>query len=127
MFFTADHATVCRHSARLSFFEMVQVLDLWVDSFNPEFIERSMAGVIRDLMLALWAHVQPHPYPHGTKVLTVQAMLQVAWYRSATNHLPSLLLLYVASTYQPAGTEPCRWPRLWASWVAGRGNGFWMA
>ena len=44
-----------------------QVLDLWVDSFNPEFIERSMAGVIRDLMLALWGHIQPHPYPHGTK------------------------------------------------------------
>lgn len=49
----------------------MQVLDLWVDSFNPEFIERSMAGVIRDLMLALWAHIQPHPSPHGTKARVV--------------------------------------------------------
>jgi transformation/transcription domain-associated protein len=46
----------------------LQVLDVWVDSFNPEFIERSMAGMIRDMMLALWAHIQPHPNPHGTKV-----------------------------------------------------------
>lgn len=44
------------------------MLDLWVDSFNPEFIERSMSGVIRELMLALWGHIQPHPNPHGTKV-----------------------------------------------------------
>ena len=55
-------------SRRGSVHLLVQVLDLWVDSFNPEFIERSMAGVIRDLMLALWAHIQPHPNPHGTKV-----------------------------------------------------------
>lgn len=39
-----------------------------MDSFNPEFIERSMSGVIRELMLALWGHIQPHPNPHGTKV-----------------------------------------------------------
>ncbi|PRW20721.1 phosphotransferase inositol or phosphatidylinositol kinase [Chlorella sorokiniana] len=53
----------------------LKVLDLWVDSFNPEFIERSMAGVIRDLMLALWAHIQPHPNPHGTKVAEIMGKL----------------------------------------------------
>ncbi|KAL4439666.1 hypothetical protein ABPG75_002667 [Micractinium tetrahymenae] len=53
----------------------LKVLDLWVDSFNPEFIERSMAGVIRNLMLALWAHIQPHPNPHGTKVAEIMGKL----------------------------------------------------
>jgi transformation/transcription domain-associated protein len=34
-----------------------------------------MAGVIRDLMLALWSHIQPHPYPHGVKVAEVMGKL----------------------------------------------------
>eukprot|EP00887_Chlorella_sp_A99_P004017 scaffold11.g4017.t1 len=53
----------------------LRVLDLWVDSFNPEFIERSMAGVIPRLMGALWAHVRPHPYPYGAKVAEVLGKL----------------------------------------------------
>ncbi|KAI3434549.1 hypothetical protein D9Q98_002622 [Chlorella vulgaris] len=53
----------------------LKVLDLWVDSFNPEFIERSMAGVIHDLMLALWARIQPHPSLHGIKVAEIMGKL----------------------------------------------------
>jgi transformation/transcription domain-associated protein len=46
----------------------LRVLDVWVDSFNPEFIERSMAAVIRPMMAALWGHIRPPPHPFGTKV-----------------------------------------------------------
>jgi hypothetical protein len=46
----------------------LRVLDVWVDSFNPEFIERSMAAVIRPLMTALWSHIRPAPHPFGSKV-----------------------------------------------------------
>jgi hypothetical protein len=45
-----------------------QVLDVWVDSFNPEFIEKSMAAVLKPLMTTLWSHLKPHPYPFGAKV-----------------------------------------------------------
>ena len=74
-----------------------QVLDLWVDSFNPEFIERSMAGVIRDLMLALWGHIQPHPNPHGTKVgVHLQCSCRLRW-TARLPHLPCHL------SQRPAG------------------------
>lgn len=46
----------------------LRVLEVWVESFNPEFIERSMAAVIRPLMAALWNHIRPPPYPFGAKV-----------------------------------------------------------
>lgn len=89
-----------------------QVLDLWVDSFNPEFIERSMAGVIRDLMLALWAHIQPHPNPHGTKV------------GKQVRGWDAHLLACATSCWL---APPCRWQRSWASWAADHGSGCLMA
>ena len=47
----------------------LRVLDVWVESFNPEFIERSMAGVTKPLMTALWRHIKPSPQgPFGHKV-----------------------------------------------------------
>lgn len=46
----------------------LKVLDVWVDSFNPEFIEKSMAAVIDPLMSALWSHIRPPPHAFGTKV-----------------------------------------------------------
>lgn len=30
-----------------------------------------MAGVVRPLMMALWSHIKPAPYPFGTKVAEV--------------------------------------------------------
>ncbi|PSC74456.1 transformation transcription domain-associated -like [Micractinium conductrix] len=63
------------HGSNQSVSVALKVLDLWVDSFNPEFIERSMAGVIRQLMLSLWGHIQPHPNPHGTKVAEIMGKL----------------------------------------------------
>ena len=53
----------------------LRVLDVWVDSFNPEFIERSMAGVIPRLMAALWAHIRPLPYPFGARVAEILGKL----------------------------------------------------
>ena len=53
----------------------LKVFDAWVDSFNPEFIERSMAGSTRAIMLSLWSHIRPHPYPFGVKVAEVLAKL----------------------------------------------------
>lgn len=46
----------------------LRVLDVWVESFNPEFIERSMAAVTKPLMAALWSHIRPPPHPFGAKV-----------------------------------------------------------
>lgn len=46
----------------------LRVLDVWVESFNPEFIERSMAAVMKPLMAALWSHIRPPPHPFGAKV-----------------------------------------------------------
>lgn len=46
----------------------LRVLDLWVESFNPEFIERSMMAVMKPMMSALWSHVRPRPYPYGERV-----------------------------------------------------------
>ncbi|KDD71171.1 hypothetical protein H632_c5645p0, partial [Helicosporidium sp. ATCC 50920] len=46
----------------------LKVLDVWIDSFNPEFTEKSMAGVVKPLMEALWGLVRPPPCPFGGKV-----------------------------------------------------------
>lgn len=46
----------------------LKVLDVWVESFNPEFIERSMAAVTKPLMSALWSHIRPPPHLFGAKV-----------------------------------------------------------
>jgi hypothetical protein len=46
----------------------LRVLDVWVESFNPEFIERSMSAVTKPLMAALWSHIRPPPHPFGAKV-----------------------------------------------------------
>ena len=46
----------------------LKTLDVWVDSFNPEFIEKGMSAVLQPLMLALWSHLKPHPHPFGSKV-----------------------------------------------------------
>ena len=47
----------------------LRVLDVWVESFNPEFIERSMSSVTKPLMTALWSHIKPTSQgPFGHKV-----------------------------------------------------------
>lgn len=47
----------------------LKVLDVWVESFNPEFIERSMLPVTKPLMTALWSHIKPASQgPFGQKV-----------------------------------------------------------
>ena len=42
----------------------LKVLDTRVDSFNPEFIEKSMGEIIQPLMANLWGHIRPHPCTH---------------------------------------------------------------
>ncbi|RMZ56591.1 hypothetical protein APUTEX25_003771, partial [Auxenochlorella protothecoides] len=49
----------------------LRVLDVWVDSFNPEFIEKSMAAHIRPLMQALWSLIRPPPAPFGARVAEI--------------------------------------------------------
>ena len=46
----------------------LRVLDVWVEHFNPEFIERCMAAVMKPLMTALWSHIRPPPRPFGVRV-----------------------------------------------------------
>lgn len=109
------HAQLSQHALSATLRTSCQVLDLWVDSFNPEFIERSMAGVIRDLMLALWAHIQPHPNPHGTKVRTFGTLTMRRHLQSAHCHGPWQQRSEVAL--------PCRWRKSWASWAGDRASG----
>lgn len=45
----------------------LRILEHWVDSLNPEFLEPPMAAVAPQLMLALWAHLKPSPAPFGHK------------------------------------------------------------
>ena len=53
----------------------LKVLDTWVDSFNPEFIEKSMGSITRSIMMAIWGHIRPNPYPFGAKVAEIVAKL----------------------------------------------------
>jgi transformation/transcription domain-associated protein len=47
----------------------LRTLDFWIESLNPDFLELSMAGAMSDIILSLWAHLRPPPYPWGTKAL----------------------------------------------------------
>jgi hypothetical protein len=52
-------AVVALNSSDRSVHIALRVLDVWVESFNPEFIERSMSRVTKSLMTALWSHIKP--------------------------------------------------------------------
>ena len=52
-------AVVALNSSDRSVHIALRVLDVWVESFNPEFIERSMSRVTKPLMTALWSHIKP--------------------------------------------------------------------
>ena len=62
-------AVVALNSSDRSVHIALRVLDVWVESFNPEFIERSMSAVTKPLMKALWSHIKPSSQgPFGHKV-----------------------------------------------------------
>ncbi|KAM7251269.1 hypothetical protein ACFE04_023152 [Oxalis oulophora] len=53
----------------------LRTLEFWVDSLNPDFLEPSMGNIMSDVMLALWAHLRPPPYPWGGKALHILGKL----------------------------------------------------
>ncbi|XP_057972938.1 transcription-associated protein 1-like isoform X2 [Malania oleifera] len=53
----------------------LRTLEFWVDSLNPDFLEPSMANVMSDVILALWSHLRPVPYPWGGKSLQLLGKL----------------------------------------------------
>lgn len=53
----------------------LRTLEFWVDSLNPDFLEPSMATVMSDVILALWSHLRPIPYPWGAKALQLLGKL----------------------------------------------------
>lgn len=53
----------------------LRTLEFWVDSLNPDFLEPSMASVMSDVILALWSHLRPAPYPWGAKALQLLGKL----------------------------------------------------
>lgn len=53
----------------------LRTLEFWVDSLNPDFLEPSMANVMSDVILALWSHLRPAPYPWGAKSLQLLGKL----------------------------------------------------
>jgi transformation/transcription domain-associated protein len=53
----------------------LRTLEFWIDSLNPDFLEPSMANVMSDVILALWSHLRPSPYPWGGKSLQLLGKL----------------------------------------------------
>ncbi|KAM6591803.1 hypothetical protein CsatA_014408 [Cannabis sativa] len=53
----------------------LRTLEFWVDSLNPDFLEPSMASVMSEVILALWSHLRPAPYPWGAKALQLLGKL----------------------------------------------------
>ncbi|KAJ0907922.1 putative non-specific serine/threonine protein kinase [Helianthus annuus] len=53
----------------------LRTLEFWIDSLNPDFLEPSMANVMSDVILALWSHLRPAPYPWGGKSLQLLGKL----------------------------------------------------
>ncbi|KAL8160447.1 hypothetical protein V2J09_001984 [Rumex salicifolius] len=53
----------------------LRTLEFWIDNLNPDFLEPSMANVISELILALWSHLRPAPYPWGAKSLQLLGKL----------------------------------------------------
>ncbi|XP_020600148.1 LOW QUALITY PROTEIN: transformation/transcription domain-associated protein-like [Phalaenopsis equestris] len=53
----------------------LRTLEFWIDSLNPDFLEPSMSSVMSDVILALWSHLRPLPYPWGTKALQLLGKL----------------------------------------------------
>jgi transformation/transcription domain-associated protein len=53
----------------------LRTLEFWVDSLNPDFLEPSMANVMSEVILALWSHLRPVPYPWGKKALQILGKL----------------------------------------------------
>uniref|UniRef100_A0A6N2N3S4 Non-specific serine/threonine protein kinase n=1 Tax=Salix viminalis TaxID=40686 RepID=A0A6N2N3S4_SALVM len=53
----------------------LSTLEFWVDSLNPDFLEPSMANVMSEVILSLWSHLRPAPYPWGGKALQLLGKL----------------------------------------------------
>lgn len=53
----------------------LRILEYWIDSLNPEFLEPAMAGVSTQLLTALISHLKPEPYPFGAKALQLLGKL----------------------------------------------------
>lgn len=53
----------------------LRTLEFWVESLNPDFLEPRMANVMSEVVLALWSHLRPPPYPWGGKSLQLLGKL----------------------------------------------------
>ncbi|KAF6164802.1 hypothetical protein GIB67_015980 [Kingdonia uniflora] len=53
----------------------LKTLEFWIDSLNPDFLEPSMANVMSDVILALWSHLRPEPYPFGKSAMQLLGKL----------------------------------------------------
>ncbi|CAI9763537.1 unnamed protein product [Fraxinus pennsylvanica] len=53
----------------------LRTLEFWIDSLNPDFLEPSMANVTSEVILTLWSHLRPAPYPWGGKSLQLLGKL----------------------------------------------------
>ncbi|XVF62182.1 hypothetical protein PTKIN_Ptkin08bG0196500 [Pterospermum kingtungense] len=53
----------------------LRTLEFWVDSLNPDFLEPIMANVMSEVILTLWSHLRPAPYPWGGKALQLLGKL----------------------------------------------------
>ncbi|XP_043711461.1 transformation/transcription domain-associated protein-like [Telopea speciosissima] len=53
----------------------LRTLEYWIDSLNPDFLEPSMANIMSEVILTLWSHLRPAPYPWGAKALQLLGKL----------------------------------------------------
>ncbi|CAA6673494.1 unnamed protein product [Spirodela intermedia] len=73
----------------------LRTLEYWIDSLNPDFLEPNMANVMSEVILALWSHLRPPPYPWGAKALQLLGKLGC---KENSEHGLRLILTFEPST-----------------------------
>ncbi|KAH9312038.1 hypothetical protein KI387_027073, partial [Taxus chinensis] len=53
----------------------LRTLDFWIDNLNPDFLEPSMENIMSEVILTLWSHIRPKPYPWGAKAVQILGKL----------------------------------------------------
>ena len=53
----------------------LRTFELWVDAVSPEYLDPATAPVQSELLMGLWSHLRPKPYPYGPKALQLLGKL----------------------------------------------------
>ena len=85
----------------------LRILEYWIDSLNPEFLEPAMAGVSTQLLSALIGHLKPEPYPFGAKALQLLGKLG-----GRNRRFLKVSSILTCSGLWDGGLRPCYWVQM---------------